>query len=220
MPQDPPEHGLDPDEQPTQPLPQAEPSQQAAPAPDVAANGSTDAPTVAFTPAVDGSADAPTMAFEPITDPTEPIAPYVPIADLSADDVGGGPVGAAAAPLEDTRDRKSPVPWLIGAAIAVMAAAVALGIWQPWADGGAAPVVPPAPSVSVTPTLPPIEGPTEEPTSEPSPTVTQEPAPAPAPAPQPTQEPEPDPAPTEITPAPGQSAPPALKTTEPAQPPA
>lgn len=174
MPQDPPDNGLDPNEQPTQPLPEVAPE------------------TVAADPAAGSGADAPTVAFEPIAATADdPIAPYVPIADPDAALGGPPPPPPAAA------DRRSPIPWLIAAAVLIMAAAIALALWQPWAGGDEAPTTP-APTMTETPTIPPIETPTEEPTSAPKPTQ----APAPAPPPAPTQAPEPDPAPTEVTPEP------------------
>jgi hypothetical protein len=182
--------GLNPDEQPTQPLPEAQPEQQAA---DAGTAPGADAPTVAFQQGADAgaapAADAPTVAFEPVPAATEPIAPYVPIADYSSTEPPLGDGGGAAPPPPVKPDSKSPVPWLIAAAVLIMGAAIALALWQPWAGGNQAPVTP-GPSVSVSPTVPPVETPTEEPGGEPSPTE--------EPEPEPTEEPEP-----ELTPEPG-----------------
>lgn len=175
---------VNPDEQPTQPLPEAQPEQQAA-----------DAGTAP-------GADAPTVPFEPVPAATEPIAPYVPIADYSSTEPPLGDGGGATPPPPAKPDSKSPVPWLIGAAVLIMGAAIALALWQPWNDVGPGPTTTPDPSVSVSPTIPPVETPTEEPTSEPSPTE----EPAPEPEPEPTVEPEPEPTP-EPTDASGSPAP-------------
>lgn len=173
MPQDPSDNGVHPDGQPTKPLPEV-PSETAA----------------------GTGADAPTVAFEPVgATADDPIAPYVPIADPGP--AGGGAGGGATPPPPN---RRSPVPWLIGAAVLIMAAAIVLALWQPWAGTQPEPSTSPTPTQTATPTIPPIE-PTEEPTSEPTPTE--------EPVPEPTQEPEPDEQPTEMPPpAPGDTTPP------------
>lgn len=161
MPQDPPTDGVDPDEQPTQPLPEQQP--------DGAAGAGAEP-----------GADAPTVAYEPVPASTEPIAPYVPIADASANDLGGG------APPPPPPSGKSPVPWILGAAVFVLVVAIALALWRPWANAGFEPTPVPSPSESSTPSTPPTESPTEEPSSEPTQPEEPEPEPTQEPAPEPT----------------------------------
>lgn len=179
MPHDPNE--VDPHEQPTKPIPEVDPDA-----------------TQAITP---GSNQAAADAAPP-TAATEPIAPYVPIADASDHDFV-----APAAPPPAGPTRKSPVPWILGAAAAVLAIAIALAIWRPWENVDPAPAVTPAPSVSITPITP---SETEAPTTEPSPPPAEEEAPEEE-TPEPTEEPEDTPEPTETS----TETPTATQTTEP-----